>query len=284
MRQAPSAATWKRIPWFTILRRSGSFSSAPVRRPRRTPRRLPRLSRLTRPRWDSGGRSSTGRWSGCAWRSSRTAKVLAYDLVNDTRTGSHDRTRAMVWDPVTGAQTPVNVTTDYKVFCSGLAHLMDGSIFVAGGNKNAWLEGIRQTHIFNPATYSRSVGPDMTEERWYASVTPLPNGEMLITGGVDGQQDMPEVRRTDGRLRGSAPLLSTCRRTRGWMWRRTVAPSTRVRTRRCRASTMPAAVRGNASASAIRSTAITGAMRSTMWGRSSSPAAATRPKTPASST
>jgi hypothetical protein len=83
-------------------------------------------------------------------------KVLAYDLVNDTQTGSHDRTRATVWDPVTGAQTPVNVTTDYNVLCSGLAHLMDGSIFVAGGNKNARLEGIRQTHIFNPATYSCS--------------------------------------------------------------------------------------------------------------------------------
>jgi Galactose oxidase-like, Early set domain/RTX calcium-binding nonapeptide repeat (4 copies) len=128
-------------------------------------------------------------------------KVLAYDSVGDNATETyqvHDHTRATVWDPETGTQTPVNVTTGYNVFCSGLAHLMDGSVFVAGGNKNAQLEGIVQTHVFDPDTNTWSLGPNMAAGRWYPSVTPLRNGEMLIT---EGGPDMPEVRKTDGGLR-----------------------------------------------------------------------------------
>jgi Domain of unknown function (DUF1929)/Bacterial Ig domain len=128
-------------------------------------------------------------------------KVLAYDSVGDNATETysvHDHTRATVWDPATGTQTPVNVNTGYNVFCSGLAHLMDGSIFLAGGNKNAQLEGIVQTHIFDSDTNAWSLGPNMAAGRWYPSVTPLGNGEMLIT---EGGPDMPEVRKTDGGLR-----------------------------------------------------------------------------------
>ena len=128
-------------------------------------------------------------------------KVLAYDSVGDNAAESypvHDHTRATVWDPATGTQTPVNVTTGYNIFCSGLAHLMDGSLFVAGGNKNAQLEGIVQTHVFNPQTNTWSLGPNMAAGRWYPSVTPLGNGELLIT---EGGPDTPEVRKTDGGLR-----------------------------------------------------------------------------------
>ena len=82
-------------------------------------------------------------------------KVLAYDSVGDNATETypvHNFTRATVWDPATGAQTSVNVDTGFNIFCSGLAHLMDGSLFIAGGNKDAQLNGIVQTHLFNPTT------------------------------------------------------------------------------------------------------------------------------------
>ena len=128
-------------------------------------------------------------------------KVLAYDSVGDNATETypvHDHTRATVWDPATGTQTPVNVDTGFNVFCSGLAHLTDGSIFLAGGNKDAQLDGIDQTHTFNPTTNTWSLGPRMAADRWYPSVTPLRNGEMLIT---EGGPDMPEVRTTAGGLR-----------------------------------------------------------------------------------
>lgn len=128
-------------------------------------------------------------------------KVLAYDSVGDNATETypvHDHTRATVWDPQTGTHTDVRVNTGFNVFCSGLAHLLDGSIFLAGGNKDSQLHGIRQTHVFNPATNSWTRGADMAFERWYPSVTGLPSGEMLIT---EGGPDTPEVRQRDGSLR-----------------------------------------------------------------------------------
>jgi galactose oxidase-like protein/Big-like domain-containing protein len=128
-------------------------------------------------------------------------KVLAWDSVGDGATESFPDqtfTRATVYDPATGTQTPVNVDTGYNIFCSGFAHLTDGSLFIAGGNKDQQLNGIVKTHLFNPVTNTWSLGPDMAAGRWYPSVTPLTNGEMLIT---EGGPDMPEVRRTDGSLR-----------------------------------------------------------------------------------
>jgi hypothetical protein len=127
-------------------------------------------------------------------------KVLAYDSVGDNATETypvHDHTRATVWDPVTGTQTPVDFQ-GYNVFCSGLAHLTDGNVFLAGGNRSSALDGIVKTTLFNYLTNTWFTGPDMAYARWYPSVTPLRNGEMLIT---EGGPDVPEVRRTDGSIR-----------------------------------------------------------------------------------
>ncbi len=128
-------------------------------------------------------------------------KVLAYDSIGDQATEAyavHDHTRATVWDPATGAHTDVRVDTGFNIFCSGLSHMLDGSVFFAGGNKDAHLSGIRQTHIFNHQTNAWSLGADMVYERWYPTVTGLRDGELLITGGGPAT---PEVRKTDGTLR-----------------------------------------------------------------------------------
>ena len=128
-------------------------------------------------------------------------KVLAWDSVGDGAAETfpvHDFTRAIVYDPATGAKTPAYVHTGFNIFCAGFAHLIDGSLFIAGGNKDAQLNGIEQTHLFNPANNDWSLGPNMAAGRWYPSVTPLTNGEMLIT---EGGPDIPEVRKTDGGLR-----------------------------------------------------------------------------------
>ena len=135
-------------------------------------------------------------------------KVLAYDSVGDNATETYpvqDHTRGTVWDPATGAQTPVDVATGYNIFCSGLAHLPDGRVFVAGGNKDQQLNGIVQTHLFDPSSDLWSLGPNMAAGRWYPTVTPLNNGEMLITSG---RVDTPEVRTVAGSLRalGTASL------------------------------------------------------------------------------
>jgi hypothetical protein len=89
-------------------------------------------------------------------------KVLAYDSIGDNATETypvHDHTRATVWDPKTGVQMPVNVDTGFNVFCSGLAHLLDGRIFLAGGNKDAQLNGIvRRTSGALVRTWRQSAG------------------------------------------------------------------------------------------------------------------------------
>ena len=128
-------------------------------------------------------------------------KVLAYDSIGDNATETYpvqDHTRATVWDPATGTQTPVNVGTGFNIFCSGLAHLVDGRMFIAGGNKDQQLNGIVQTHLFDPVTNLWSLGPNMAAGRWYPTVTPLSNGEVLITSG---RVDTPEVRTMAGGLR-----------------------------------------------------------------------------------
>jgi hypothetical protein len=128
-------------------------------------------------------------------------KVLAYDSIGDNATETYpvqDHTRATVWDPATGTQTPVDVNTGYNIFCSGFAHLVDGRMFVAGGNKDQQLNGIVQTHLFDPLTNLWSLGPNMAAGRWYPTVTALDNGEMLITSG---RVDTPEVRTLAGGLR-----------------------------------------------------------------------------------
>jgi hypothetical protein len=128
-------------------------------------------------------------------------KVLAFDSVGDRATETfpvRDFTRATVYDPATGTHTRVDVDTGHNIFCAGFAHLPDGSLFLAGGNRDAQLNGIVQTHVFNPATNSWGLDANMAAGRWYPSVTPLTNGEMLIT---EGGPDVPEVRQTDGSLR-----------------------------------------------------------------------------------
>jgi len=128
-------------------------------------------------------------------------KVLAYDSIGDNATETYpvqDHTRGTVWDPVTGTQTRVDVDTGFNIFCSGLAHLVDGRMFIAGGNKDQQLNGIVQTHLFDPVTNLWSLGPNMAAGRWYPTVTPLNNGEMLITSG---RVDTPEVRTLVGGLR-----------------------------------------------------------------------------------
>lgn len=126
--------------------------------------------------------------------------VLAYDSSTEQSPDVelvHDKTRVTMWDPVTGSHQAVHVN-GFNLFCSGLGHLLDGSVFTAGGNKDNHLDGIVQTFTFGASDLAWTRGPDMEYERWYPTVTAMPNGEMLIASGFPL---VPEVRKTDGTLR-----------------------------------------------------------------------------------
>jgi Domain of unknown function (DUF1929)/Bacterial Ig domain len=122
-------------------------------------------------------------------------KVLAYD---SSDAANFDQTRAMTWDPATNATVRADELLGFNIFCSGLAKLLDGTLFTAGGTRAPNNQGINKTTTFDPSTNSWTQGATMAVERWYPSVTPLPNGEMLITGGGP---DLSEVRGTSGSLR-----------------------------------------------------------------------------------
>jgi hypothetical protein len=127
-------------------------------------------------------------------------KVLMWDSVGDgpaESTTDHSFTRALVWDPT----TDTSVRTDlqgYNIFCAGYTQLADGRVLVAGGNKNAGLDGIVQTHIFDWRTETWSRGPDMAAGRWYPAVQALGNNEAVIVGGGP---TVPEVYQTNNTLR-----------------------------------------------------------------------------------
>ena len=127
-------------------------------------------------------------------------KVLMWDSVGDNATESYPDqsfTRAAVWDPATGVSTRIDVE-GANIFCAGFVQLSDGRVFVAGGNKDQSLNGIKLTHIFDWETLSWTRGPDMTGERWYPSVAALMDGQALVAAGGP---TFAEIRGADGSIR-----------------------------------------------------------------------------------
>ncbi len=133
-------------------------------------------------------------------------RLLMWDSVGDNPTETYPfqtSTRAAILEPESFDLIRVDNAgvhgTGYNIFCAGFAHLPDGTPFLAGGNRNINLEGLDVTHFFDEASNSWLLGPTMQEgNRWYPSVTPLANGEMLITSGGPGTH---EVLSTSGTLR-----------------------------------------------------------------------------------
>ena len=205
-------------------------------------------------------------------------KVLAWDAsnLNDqsyTKTTDHTFTRATVFDPATGTQTAAWVS-GHNIFCAGLAHLTDGTLFTAGGNADQFSNGIVNTYTFSPASNAWTLGADMQYPRWYPSVTPLTNGEMLITGG---RPWLPEARRRTAASERCPKRGWTCRSTPGWTSRPMAASSTQVPTTTSASWIRPGPEHGRASVrAAMGRTETTGATPSMTWARSSSPVAARR--------
>ena len=145
-------------------------------------------------------------------------RVLAYDSVNDLRTEAsteHRFTRAMLFDPVSKATERVDELLGFNIFCSGLAKLASGVLFTAGGNLNAALDGINRSTTFDSSTKTWTEGPAMSQARWYPSVTPLANGEMLVTGGGPA---LSEVRQTNGTFRALTNAQQAIWAKREYQW------------------------------------------------------------------
>ena len=87
-----------------------------------------------------------------------------------------------VWDPATGVFTAV--PSPALMFCSGHNFLPDGRLLVSGGGTGNGL-GHTNSDIFDAATTSWIVGPEMAYARWYPTNTTMPNGEVVTMAGAD---------------------------------------------------------------------------------------------------
>ncbi|GEM84827.1 NPCBM/NEW2 domain-containing protein [Meiothermus hypogaeus] len=129
-------------------------------------------------------------------------RIGVYRDMQDANAAFHQSSIVTLWDPVTNTFEEVNNNTT-DLFCAGWAVMQDGRLLVAGGNLGT-PNGSLHTNIFDPVSKTWTRGPNMRAGRWYPSVTPLPNGELLITGGqteTGANNTLHEVWQTNGTLR-----------------------------------------------------------------------------------
>jgi galactose oxidase len=115
------------------------------------------------------------------------------------------------FSPSSGTHTPSEMKsgTNGDMFGNGHAFTEEGDLFMAGGSqplnaKGNW-PGIAD--VFKRTSVGTwSILPKMALERWYPTVTLLPNGEMLVTSGIKVQGEganltLNEVYQEDGTWR-----------------------------------------------------------------------------------
>ena len=116
----------------------------------------------------------------------QNGRVLATGPVASEASPVDDDSDAEIYDPVTDEWT---VTGAMSVRQSGytLTLLPDGRVLAAGG-VNATGDGdyvpLSSTEIFDPETNTWSPGPELSQPRSNHSATLMPDGSVLLTGGI----------------------------------------------------------------------------------------------------
>ena len=97
---------------------------------------------------------------------------------------------SMTYDPVNQAWTPAG-SMNYPRNGATVTTLPDGRVLVAGGTarqESLFEQGeeelIAFTELYDPATNTWSVGPELAIPRTNHTATTLPDGRVLITGGI----------------------------------------------------------------------------------------------------
>jgi hypothetical protein len=118
-----------------------------------------------------------------------SGEILAHD--GQTFAGNDAR----VWNPATNTFVAVR-NNNTNIFCSGHCKLADGRVLVAGGHVGTHA-GVRDTNIFDPQARTWTLMAPMAHDRWYPTVTTLPDGRVIVVAGEAGcggcDVEIPEI-------------------------------------------------------------------------------------------
>jgi hypothetical protein len=110
-------------------------------------------------------------------------------VIWDSKKGFDDRSFGIFYKPLI-----------LDAFCSIVRIINEEEIFILGGNLEPKVDAINtqaETTIYNPKNNTFSKGPELNYNRWYGSVTILPNKEILMVGGKDVRSNkistIPEI-------------------------------------------------------------------------------------------
>ncbi len=111
--------------------------------------------------------------------------------------GAQDGSLVAIWNPASGSfddasfgqrDNASGASKGTDLFCAGYTVLNNGSLFTAGGNIGLTFGSIR-LNVFDPVAKIWENGPgpstpNMWRDRWYPTVTKLPDGRVFIAGGT----------------------------------------------------------------------------------------------------
>ena len=117
--------------------------------------------------------------------------VLAGDLllvaggVTGTQPYSRDVSSCELFDPVADAWTPA---ASMSVARNGhtLTRLATGKVLAAGGNSGGWgiCNAVSTAEVYDPGTGTWAATGGMSDARYRHTATLLPNGQVLVAGGM----------------------------------------------------------------------------------------------------
>jgi hypothetical protein len=124
-----------------------------------------------------------------------TGKVLGFGGSGNDRLYLHNPHPAELFDPATGAITPVNQPLEGDLFCAGHTQLADGRLLVAGGTSGydekflgfiplPPFRGLNQTYIFDPVSEQWQRVENMGYGRWYPTLVMLADGRIFNIAGL----------------------------------------------------------------------------------------------------
>lgn len=178
-----------------------------------------------------------------------TGAVLTYGTTPD-EDGVHENSTGFiydVWNPALGlapfSHSTLGIYTQTNIFCSGQMVLPGGKVLIAGGDQNELPggrvnESIDHVNIFDPETNAMQLMDEsMAYPRWYPTITTLPSGEQMVTGGRLAQDlpseetgvIVPEIYNPDSGWRELSGASSQALWGYGWYYPRSfVVPSGKV--------------------------------------------------------